>query len=147
MKELFEYLARIHELLEQIYTITDNQTTILLSPMEGTEEKDENVALDMITQMMDYKEELTKELFEAEDIFQNEYNRCKQLLNNEQEIVVLELKGLVAAVLERKEAIVAREQSNLVLLQARSKKKLEVVHTPQNPKQVSAAYQKQQKKT
>jgi len=150
MKELFEYLKNIHELLEQIYTITDNQTTVLLAPMEETtnEEEDsfkEESSLDMITQMSDYKEELTEQLMKAEDLFQKEYDKCKHLASSSEE--VMELKRLVSGVLERKEAVVEHEQSNMLLLKSRSKRTLEVVHLPQNPIEVSNAYKKQQKIT
>lgn len=110
MEVLFEYLRQIYALLEQIYTITDNQATILLAPTEENDVyADENEALDIIAQMVDYKEELTVKLFEVEDIFQKEYNKCKQRLNNKEEKIVLELKGLVAAVLECKKDIVEAE--------------------------------------
>jgi ATP-dependent 26S proteasome regulatory subunit len=144
MSELFEYLRRIHELLEQIYTITDNQTTILLSPMNDSEEE-ENNALDMIAQMADYKDEATKELIEAENMFQKEYDANKHLVQEAEDIS--ELKELVTEILKRKEAIIEHEQSNLLILQARSKKKLERVHLPQNPIEASNAYKKQQKRT
>ena len=148
MEELFEYLRQIYELLEQIDMITDNQTTVLLAPMEETieqgDDSEEEIALDMIAQMADYKDEITEELVKVEDMFQRQYDNCKQLLENQEE--VKKLKRLVAAILERKEAIVEHEQSNLLLLQARSKKQLKRVHISQNPKNVSNAYKKQQEK-
>lgn len=143
MKELFEYLGNIEKLLEQIYTITDNQTTVLLAKMD-TEEA-ENGALDMIAQMADYKDELMHQLGRSEKMFQEEYDVCKNLLKEEKDI--LELQRLVAAVLDAKQAVVEREQSNLLLMQAASKKKLERVYVPQNATEVSNAYKKQQKRT
>jgi hypothetical protein len=143
MEELFEYLKHIHGLLEQIYTITDNQTTILLC--ETQPEEDENDSFDMLTQMADYKDEFTQELIAAENVFQQKYDECKLSLKEDKEI--LELKRLVQAVLERKQAIVEHEQSNLLLMQARSKKALERVYLPQNPKEAANAYKKQQKTT
>ena len=147
MEELFEYLRQIYELLEQIDTITDNQTTVLLAPVEETtkqEDDSEEESLDMIAQMADYKDELMGKLSKLESMFQEQYDRCKQFLNDDQD--VKRLKEFVAAILERKEAIVEHEQNNILLLQAHSKKRLEKVSIPQNPKNVSNAYKKQQEK-
>ncbi|MDF2595237.1 MAG: hypothetical protein K0R69_1578 [Clostridia bacterium] len=144
MEKLFEYLNHIQSLLDQIFTITDNQTTILLT-LTGAEGEAENEALDMVTQMADYKEELTKELSSAEEAFQAYYEAHKELV--EGEVHVRDMQSLVKGVLDGKQAVVAQEQKNLLLLQAHSKKKLERVQVPQNPRHAASAYRKQQKKT
>ncbi|WP_069998860.1 hypothetical protein [Cellulosilyticum sp. I15G10I2] len=143
MEELVGYLSQIQALLEQVYTITDNQTTILLAPMDTKEE--ESNALDMIAQMADYKDELTEELNKLELAFQQKYDELKEVVKYEADLH--ELKRLVAAILEAKQAIIEHEQSNLLLLQTHSKKKLERVQLPQNPKEAANAYKKQQGKT
>lgn len=145
MQQLFDYLKKIHELLEQICTITDNQTTVLLAPLEANDgEDDEDVSLDMISQMADYKDELTEELIAAEVAFQNAYNNYKDLAASSNQVA--ELKQMVGEILKRKEDIVEHEQSNLLLLQNRSKRTIERVKLPQKPEEAISAYKKQQKK-
>jgi hypothetical protein len=144
MEKLFEYLNHIQRLLDQIFTITDNQTTILLT-LTGVESEAENEVLDMIAQMADYKEELTKELGIAEEAFQAYYEAHRELVAGEKH--VRDMQNLVKGVLDGKQAVIEQEQKNLLLLQAHSKKKLERVQVPQNPGHAASAYRKQQKKT
>ncbi len=143
MEKLFEYLGQIQNLLDQILTITDNQTTILLS-LTGSEEEDEDQALDMMAQMADYKDEITKTLSSIEEDFQACYEASKGLIKEADHVRAVQ--GLVKAILDSKQAIVDQEQRNLLLLQAHSKKKIERVHVSHNASHVSDVYKKQQKK-
>lgn len=140
MDELLNYLHKIQDLLNQISTITDNQTTILLNPIDKTEQ--ETKSLDMLEEMADYKDEYTKELIACEELFQNLYNQEKDTIKDSKDIV--KLKEMVTRILEIKQEIVEHEQSNLLLLQSHSKKKAERLHIPQSAKEVAKAYKKHQ---
>ena len=143
MNELFEYLEHIQGLLEQIYTITVNQGIVLLG-IESKEEEEEQF-LDMVSQMAVYKEEVTSELIASEEAFQSLYDNYKEHITDGE--AVKRLQNLVKDILEKKDGVVEEEQKNLMFLQTHSKKKMEKVELPQNPKEAAKAYKKQQKKT
>lgn len=143
MNELFEYLEHIQGLLEQIYTITVNQGIVLLG-IESKEEEEEQF-LDMVSQMAVYKEEVTSELMASEEAFQSLYDNYKEHITDGE--AVKRLQNLVKDILEKKDGVVEEEQKNLMFLQTHSKKKMERVELPQNPKEAASAYKKQQKKT
>ncbi len=143
MEELYQRLEAIIELLEQIKTLTNNQTTVLLS--EETTLEEESILLDMIEQMAAYKDEMMTNLHEQEDAFQKVYGLYKESLAESPELVAIKKK--VATILNLQEGIVEIEQSNLLLMQKRSKTKAEKVILPKNNAKVTEAYQKQQKKT
>ncbi len=143
MEELFQRLKAIIELLEQIKVLTDNQTTVLLS--EETSLENESGILDLVEEMATYKDELMTGLREQEDAFQKVYSLYKEDLASSSQLE--EIQKLVGYILQMQEAIVEIEQSNLLLMQKRSKIKLDKVVLPKDNAKVTAAYQKQQKKT
>lgn len=143
MESLFKSLDTIIEFLNQIKTLTDNQATVLLSNTSTVEE--ENNMLDLLEQMADYKEELTINLKKEEEIFQQLYDKNKSNLREQKEIERLQER--VGYLLKLQNLIVEEEQKNLLLMQSRSKQRIDKVTLPINNSKVAEAYRKQQTKT
>ncbi|ADZ85251.1 hypothetical protein [Cellulosilyticum lentocellum] len=143
MESLFKSLDTIIEFLNQIKTLTDNQATVLLSNTSTVEE--ENNMLDLLEQMADYKEELTINLKKEEEIFQRLYDKSKSNLREQKEIERLQER--VGYLLKLQNLIVEEEQKNLLLMQSRSKQRIDKVTLPINNSKVAEAYRKQQTKT
>lgn len=143
MKNLFKSLDTIIEFLEQIKTLTDNQGTVLLSGTSTIEA--ENNMLDMLEQMADYKEKLTINLKKEEEIFQQLYDKSKYDLREQKEVEYLQER--VGYLLKLQNLIMEEEQKNLLLMQSRSKQRIEKVTLPINNSKVAEAYRKQQTKT
>lgn len=143
MQEVFHYLSRIQELLEQIVNITDNQMTILVGDMQNLEE--ENSALELIEDMVNCKEGLIGELTQVEACFQNLYDQYREELIKTNKINVL--KGQVEHILQLKEEITRKEHENMLIMQNNSNKKIDKVTISPNSNQVLEAYKKQQRKT
>ena len=139
---VFEHLERIKDLLAQIDTITENQTTILLSNQNDFNE--ENLALDIMEQMVECKESVINELVEEEAAFQKAYDRYKSQLIQSGEIG--KLKKVIASIMKMKEEITRKEQQNMLILQ-NSSRKIEKVRVSPSSQQIVAAYKKQQIKT
>lgn len=133
MERLFDSLRAVRELLEQIHTITENQTTVLLGGSEDS--------LDMLEAMFEYKSNLMSELEEVETTFQGNYQRMKMQLEGRTELITL--KKEVGNILELKEEIVVMEQSNLLIMQDRTKKHMAKIEVTPNAKQVTNAYKQQ----
>lgn len=134
MEQLFESLNRIVEYLNQIYTITQNQTTILLDSKQAGD------SLNLIEEMATYKNEITTELEKEEEIFQTQYNLHKACIN-EVEVQRL-LKQTVGHVLALKDKVIQLEQKNVLIMQDLLKRLTEKVEIPKNPEFVTMAYKK-----
>lgn len=134
MEQLFESLNRIVEYLNQIYTITQNQTTILLDSKQAGD------SLNLIEEMAAYKNEITSELEKEEQIFQTQYNLHKGSIN-EVEVQRL-LKQTVGHVLALKDKVIQLEQKNVLIMQDLLKRLTEKVEIPKNPEFVTSAYKK-----
>lgn len=142
MEQLFKEVFMIIELLEQIKTLTNNQTTVLLVEMDIAEE---NERLDIIEQMANYKDGLMRELKEQEIAFQETYTIYKKQLEESGRIA--EIQELVGRVLQLQQKIVELEKGNLLLMQNRSKIKDKKVDILVNSAKAVSAYQKQKIKT
>lgn len=134
MEQLFESLNHIVEYLNQIYTITQNQTTILLDSKQAGD------SLNLIEEMATYKNEITTELEKEEEIFQTQYNLHKASIN-EVEVQRL-LKQTVGHVLALKDKVIQLEQKNVLIMQDLLKRLTEKVEIPKNPEFVTRAYKK-----
>lgn len=143
MKDLLQMLEAIYKLLEQVSTITTNQTTILLQSREDTEEANE--ALDMIESMVDFKEELITELTNKEQIFDKTYERYQGKINDPEYIKLF--KSWVEKIMAMKTAIVEAERNNVLVIQSFARMKEKQMSIPKAPDAVAAAYKKQQVKT
>lgn len=143
MQNLLQMLEEIYKILEQVSTITTNQTTILLQSREDTEKANE--ALDMIESMVDYKEELITELINKEQIFDKAYESFKGKINDHEYIKLF--KSWVGRIMNMKTAIVEAERSNVLVMQSFAKMKEKQMSIPKAPDAVAAAYKKQQVKT
>ena len=143
MQNVFEYLKKIQDLLEQIENITDNQMTILVGDLQNIEE--ENRALEFIEEMVGCKDELITELAEIEGYFQQAYDRQKEQLIKSN--AIKELKAQVQHILHLKEEIARKEQQNMLIMQNHSKKKIDKMTIAPSSNQVVAAYKKQQGKS
>lgn len=138
MEELFERLNRIVEYLNQIYTITQNQTTILLDKGQTGE------GIDLIEEMASYKNELTSQLEKEEQGFQEVYNQYKTTIE-EVEVQKL-LKQTVSHILTLKDKVIELEQKNVLIMQDLLKRLTEKVEIPKNPQFVANAYKNHGKK-
>ena len=143
MQNVFEYLKKIQDLLEQIENITDNQMTILVGDLQNIEE--ENRALEFIEEMVSCKDELITELAETEGYFQQAYDKQKEQLIKSN--AIKELKVQVQHILHLKEEIARKEQQNMLIMQNHSKKKIDKMTIAPSSNQVVAAYKKQQGKS
>lgn len=139
MDALMGILEKIYKTLEQIYSITQNQNTILRERQFETE------ALELLEEMSTYKEHLTKEIEEDERLFQTSYDRFKDTLKDD--FFYKDLKNKVEAILAYKEAIIACEQNNVLLMQSLARSCHERVQVPKPPQQVVKAYHAQQKQS
>lgn len=137
MEELFASLNQIIEYLNQIYTITQNQTTILLDSNHAGE------SLDLIEEMAAYKNEVTLELEKTEQTFQGFYNRDKAEITDP-EIQKL-LKQTVSHVLGLKDKVIQLEQQNVLIMQDLLRRLTEKVEIPKSQAQVANAYKQHSK--
>lgn len=131
MKQLFLGLNVIGELLQQIHTITGNQTTVLL-------DSEEESSLDLLEQMFEYKSTLMSELEQAEQVFQGHYQKMRAELEGKSELITLQKE--VGNVLKIKEEIVVMEQKNLLIMQEKTKRHRMRIEVTPNAKQVTNAY-------
>jgi hypothetical protein len=135
---LIQSLQGMIELLEQVLAITHNQMTVLL------ERNDEDECIQMLEQMVSYKENLTTQIEQKEQGFQAQYDSIKEgPLSVEQQ---KRLKEWVAKVLLLKDQIIEAEQKNFLLLQDASRRCATKIEIPKNPNQVVDAYKQQIKK-
>ena len=143
MKNVFEALRKIQELLNQINNITVNQATILLEHLTYSNEDEQ--CINMIQEMVNYKDEVITELERVEQQFQQIYAAEKEeLINNGQ---IKNVKKCVEEILNLKEDIVQREKENMRIMLMKSQKAEKVTKLPISHEQVIAAYKKQQSKT
>lgn len=143
MQELLAMLNEIYALLEQISTITTNQTTILLQSRENAGE--DNSALDMIESMVEYKENLITELTQKEQVFDKAYEPYKGKIKDA--AYIKRFKEQVGRIMAMKTAIVEAERNNVLVMQSFAKMKEKQMSIPKAPDAVAAAYKKQQVKT
>lgn len=143
MQELLTMLNEIYALLEQISTITTNQTTILLQSRKNADE--DNDALDMIESMVDYKENLITELTQKEQVFDKAYEPYKGQIKDEKYIKCF--KEQVERIMTMKKGIVEAERNNVLVMQSFTKMKEKQMSIPKAPDAAAAAYKKQQIKT
>lgn len=134
MEALLTHLDQIKTLLEQVYAITQNQTTVLL------EQDEESGVVDVLEQMFVYKSEVMNELERVEGGFQEQYAKHRESL--EGTALLTELQSEVGKVLKLKEEIVAIEQRNLMLMEKRQRGLVGRVEVPLNPQKVAEAYKK-----
>lgn len=143
MEELVKQLEEIYTLLEQINSITTNQTTILLQTRESRQEVNE--VLDMLEGMLNYKDELITLVEAKEQSFEGEYAKYKGRITNPRYINLF--KEWVERILTTKQTIVEAEQNNVIIMKSLSKAHASKVSIPKKPNEVVAAYQKQKTKT
>ena len=141
MNTILTYLSRIESLLEQIETMTQNQTTILLHQLDSKEDE----ALNIIEEIVGYKDKAIQELTEVEALFQESYKKNREALL--QSAQIKEIKERVAHILEAKERITKHEQNNLRLLTSKIGKRPEKVEIKPNAQCVANAYKKNQGKS
>lgn len=143
MQELLAMLNEIYALLEQISTITTNQTTILLQSREDADK--DNDALDMIESMVGYKEDLITELTQKEQVFDKAYEPYKGKIKDAE--YIKRFKEQVERIMSMKAAIVEAERNNVLVMQSFAKMKEKQMSIPKAPDAVAAAYKKQQVRT
>ena len=140
MDELIKMLEQIYALLEQISAITTNQTTILLQFREMAQE--ENVILDMIENMVGYKDELITEVVNREQIFNNEYEHYRGKITESYYVKIF--KVWVDKIMVMKNSIVEDERNNVLVMQnlgGVKKKQVEIPKTPNAVVEVYKSYQ------
>ena len=140
MERLIQMLEKIHELLEQIYGITSNQTTVLLE--SGQEAIDEEAALKMMEDMVDYKEEIISKVNQLEEQFEKEYEPYKGRINEPTYVKVF--KKHVQDILDMKKNISEAERNNITILNSVMNKRSRKMNINKTAQEVSAAYKKQQ---
>lgn len=138
MNELFGQLKAIDEILEQITTITANQTTVLLQSTGENEDDD----LSIIENMVSYKDELITKLVEIETLFDKSYKAKREQIKTSREIG--EFKKCVASILEKKEKIQKLEKNNVTIMQTRAREIKKIIKIPKAAQEVAEAYKKQQ---
>ena len=138
MKILLSLLEEIYALLEQIHTITTNQTTILLQPKETNEE--ENIAIDLIDSMVEYKDEIIKLVTDKEKEFEDAYSPLRGKITQEDDVIMI--KEAVNKVMNKKQDIVESEKDNMLIMQNLGKKKAKVTHISATANKVVTAYKK-----
>ena len=138
MKILLSLLEEIYALLEQIHTITTNQTTILLQPKETNEE--ENIAIDLIDSMVEYKDEIIKLVTDKEKEFEDAYSPLRGKITQEDDVIMI--KEAVNKVMNKKQEIVESEKNNMRIMQNLGKKKEKVTHISPTANKVVTAYKK-----
>lgn len=138
MKLLNDLLEEIYTLLDQIYGITLNQATILLQPKNSNEESNE--AIDLLNEMVEYKEELIINVTKKEQQFEEAYNPYRGKITAEQEVE--EIKILVNKIMNKKQEIVEKEKSNVLIMQNLGKKQNQVTHISPTPDKVVNAYKR-----
>lgn len=143
METLFNLLSKIEELLNQIDSITQNQTTILIASRTNLQEEDD--AIDLMNQMVDYKDEIMNELETVEKCFQETYAKEKRNLTNQ--AIIDELQSRVGGVLKKKQLIMEHEQNNLVIMQQSIRARQEPLEIKPNAGVVANAYKKHQAKS
>ena len=141
METIQTYLKQIENLLEQLETMTYNQSTILLHQLEGQEDE----VLRMIEEIVTHKDEAIQELVHIEDLFQESYEKNKTALLKSG--AMKEVKERVAGILDAKERIKKQEQSNLRLLASRGSRRTEKVEIKPSPQCAINAYKKTQSLT
>ena len=139
MEELFNQLKEIEDILEQISTITANQTTVLLQTTNETLGE-----IDILETMVGYKEELINQLETVEKSFDANYKEKREQVKSKE--YVLEFKKRVANILDKKQQIQDMEQNNVRIMQSKVSRKIEKMEIAKKPNQVLAAYKKQQQR-
>lgn len=143
MQELLAMLNEIYALLEQISTITTNQTTILLQSREDADKDCD--ALDMIENMVGYKEDLITDLTQKEQVFDKAYEPYKGKIKDAE--YIKRFKEQVERIMDMKTAVVEAERNNVLVMQSFAKMKEKQMSIPKAPDAVAAAYKKHQIKT
>lgn len=136
MEVLLEELDSILEILEQIDAITTNQTTVLLD--ETSEKREQEEELKILEQMVEYKEELIKEVEQAEDRFNKLYQDFRSKINDEEYIRLFKEK--VNQILKMKNMIMKDEETNVMIMQSRASQSRQVMSIPKSPKRVVDLY-------
>ena len=138
MEAIFQSLEKIYALLDQIYSITQNQMTILLETQYAGD------GLTLIEQMATYKENLTKEVEEEETIFQVVYHTQHDRIQDTGD--KKRLKEAVDRIMKLKTQIMEAEHKNVLIMQDLLKRMSEPIEMPKSAKRVVAAYQNNTKK-
>ncbi len=136
MDILLAKLDKINELLEQINSITSNQTTVLLE--KKLECEDKNSIIEVLEGMYNYKEQLIGDVESAEADFEKVYEPYRGKITDDSFIRLFKEK--VKAILDLKQIIVENEKRNMMLMQSRGKQLKQTVAIPNNPKEVSDRY-------
>ncbi len=142
MEVLLEELDSILGILEQIDAITTNQTTVLLD--ETSEKREQEEELKILEQMVEYKEELIKEVEQAEDRFNKLYQDFRSEINNEEYIHLFKEK--VNQILKMKNMIMKNEETNVMIMQSRASQSRQVMSIPKSPKRVADLYKNSETK-
>ncbi len=143
MKILTDLLEEIYVLLDQIYGITLNQTTILLQPKESSEERNESI--DLLNEMVEYKEEIITNVTKKEEEFQDKYAPYRGKITSPKEVE--EIKLMVNRIMDKKQEIVEKEKNNMIIMQNLGAKKNKVTHISPTADKVVNAYKKVVKET
>lgn len=138
MKELFRQLMEIDSILEQIATITMNQMTVLL---HSTWEN-QDASLNILEEMVSYKDELITNLIEVEALFDKRYAEQRDQVHTSKQIG--EFKKCVSNILEKKEKIQELERNNMMMLQTKRQERGKRIEVPKRAQEVVRAYKKQQ---
>lgn len=141
MNTILTYLSQIESLLEQIENMTQNQTTILLHQLDSKEDE----ALNIIEEIVSYKDKVIQELTQVEALFQESYKKNKETLL--QSAQIKEIKERVTHILEAKERVTKHEQNNLRLLTSKVGKRPEKVEIKPTVQCAINAYKKTQSPT
>ena len=136
-------LEEIYTLLDQIHGITLNQTTILLQPKENNEESNE--AIDLLNEMVEYKDELIVNVTQKEEEFENAYTPYRGKITSPEQVE--EIKIWVNRIMDKKQEIVEKEKNNMIIMQNLGKKKNKVTHISASPDKVVNAYKRTAKDT
>ena len=137
MQSLFNQLKEIDDLLDQISTITSNQTTILID--SNTEESEK---ITLIENMVTYKDELIDKLQQVEILFDKNYKEKREQVTDKKYIT--QFKQCVSHILIKKQEIQELEQNNVRIMQSQASKSREQIKIQKGAKEVVSAYKKQQ---
>ena len=136
MRTLLAKLDKISELLEQINSITSNQTTVLLE--KDVEYEDDNSIIAVLEEMYNYKEQLIGDVERAEADFEKVYEPYRGKITDDSFAQLIKEK--VKAILDLKQLIVDNEKTNMMIMQSRGKQLKQTMAIPNNPKKVSEQY-------
>ncbi len=136
MNILKKLLEEIYALLDQMDGITLNQATILLQPRKSNE--DNNEAIDLLNQMVEYKDELIASVARKEEEFERAYEPYRGKIKSKSEIE--DIKILVDRIMNKKQEIVEKEKNNMLIMKNLGNTKKKAMHISPTADKVVNAY-------